>query len=150
MSALPISFACAPYDRMVPLMSGEVRAAGIDLNFIQIASPRETFDRMAGGLEFVAAEFSSSEVISRMSAGTCPFVALPVFPSRMFRHGFITVNTKAVRSPKELAGKRIGVPLYTMTAAVWIRGLLMHEYGVDLSAVRWVQEIGRASCRERV
>ncbi len=139
MSTLPISFACAPYDRMVPLLSGEVRPAGIDLNFIQIASPRETFDRMAGGLEFDAAEFSSSEFISRLSAGTCPFVALPVFPSRMFRHGFITVNTKAVKSPKDLAGKRIGIPLYTMTAAVWIRGLLMHEYGVDLSGVRWVQ-----------
>jgi 4,5-dihydroxyphthalate decarboxylase len=124
---------------MVPLLTGEVRPAGIDLNFIQIASPRETFDRMAGGLEFDAAEFSSSEFISRMGAATCPFVALPVFPSRMFRHGFITVNTKVVRGPKDLAGKRIGVPLYTMTAAVWIRGLLMHEYGVDLSGVRWVQ-----------
>jgi 4,5-dihydroxyphthalate decarboxylase len=139
MSALPISFACAPYDRVVPLLSGEVRPAGIDLNFIQIASPRETFDRMAGGLEFDAAEFSSSEFISRMGAGTCPFVALPVFPSRMFRHSFITVNTKAVKSPKDLAGKRVGVPLYTMTAAVWVRGLLMHEYGVDLSNVRRVQ-----------
>jgi len=139
MSALPISFACAPYDRMVALLSGEVRPTGIDLNFIQIASPRETFDRMAGGLEFDAAEFSSSEFISRMGAGTCPFVALPVFPSRMFRHSFISVNTKAVKSPKDLAGKRVGVPLYTMTAAVWVRGLLMHEYGVDLSNVRWVQ-----------
>jgi 4,5-dihydroxyphthalate decarboxylase len=139
MSALPISFASAAYDRMVPLLSGEVRPAGIDLNFIPIASPRETFDRMAGGREFDAAEFSSSEFISRMSAGTCSFVALPVFPSRMFRHGFITVNTDRVRSPQELAGKRIGVPLYTMTAAVWIRGLLMHEYGVDLTGVRWLQ-----------
>jgi 4,5-dihydroxyphthalate decarboxylase len=139
MSTLPISFACAAYDRMVPLLSGEVRPACIDLNFIPIASPRETFDRMAGGREFDAAEFSSSEFISRMSAGTCSFVALPVFPSRMFRHGFITVNTDRVRSPQELAGKRIGVPLYTMTAAVWIRGLLMHEYGVDLTDVRWLQ-----------
>src|SRR5262249_21346547 len=128
-----------PYDRMVPLLSGEVRPAGIDLNFIQIASPRETFDRMAGGVEFDAAGVSSSGFISRVGAGTRPFVALPGVPSRMFRHGFITVNTKAVKSPKDLAGKRIGVPLYTMTAAVWIRGLLMHEYGVDLSAVRWVQ-----------
>jgi 4,5-dihydroxyphthalate decarboxylase len=139
MSTLPISFACAAYDRMVPLLTGEVRPAGVDLNFIPIASPRETFDRMAGGREFDAAEFSSSEFISRVGAGTCSFVALPVFPSRMFRHGFISVNTDRVRSPQELAGKRIGVPLYTMTAAVWIRGLLMHEYGVDLSGVRWLQ-----------
>src|SRR5262245_46247570 len=139
MSALPISFACAAYDRMVPLLTGEVRPAGIDLNFIPIASPRETFDRMAGGREFDAAEFSSSEFISRMGAGTCSFVALPVFPSRMFRHGFITVNSERVSGPQELAGKRIGVPLYTMTAAVWIRGLLTHDCGVDLSGVRWVQ-----------
>jgi 4,5-dihydroxyphthalate decarboxylase len=139
MSLLPLSFACAPYDRMVPFLTGEVRPAGIDLNFIPIASPRETFDRMAGRQEFDAAEFSSSEFISRVSAGISPFVALPVFPSRMFRHSFITVNTNVVREPKDLAGKRIGVPLYTMTAAVWIRGLLMHEYGVDLSGVRWVQ-----------
>jgi 4,5-dihydroxyphthalate decarboxylase len=66
-------------------------------------------------------------------------VALPVFPSRVFRHGFITVNRKAVKTPKDLEGKRIGVPLYTQTAAVFIRGLLQDEYGVDLSGVHWVQ-----------
>ena len=66
-------------------------------------------------------------------------VALPVFPSRVFRHGFITVNRKAVRTPKDLEGKRIGVPLYTQTAALFIRGLLQDEYGVDLSGVHWVQ-----------
>jgi 4,5-dihydroxyphthalate decarboxylase len=139
MSLLPVSFACVPYDRMVPLLTGAVRPAGIDLNFIPITAPRETFDRMAGGLEFDSSEFSSSEFISRMGADSCPFVAIPVFPSRMFRHGFIAVNTNVVREPGDLKGKRIGVPLYTMTAAVWIRGLLKHEYGVDLSGVRWVQ-----------
>ena len=139
MSRVSISFACAAYDRMVPLLTGEVQPQGIDLNFIPIASPRETFDRMAGGLEFDAAEFSSSEFISGTSAGTSPFVALPVFPSRMFRHSFITVNKDRIGKPKDLEGKRIGVPLYTMSAAVWIRGILKHEYGVDLSKVRWLQ-----------
>ena len=66
-------------------------------------------------------------------------VALPVFPSRVFRHGFITVNRKAVKTPKDLEGKRIGVPLYTQTAALFIRGLLRDEHGVDLSGVHWVQ-----------
>ena len=66
-------------------------------------------------------------------------VALPVFPSRVFRHGFITVNRKAVKTPKDLEGKRIGVPLYTQTAAVFIRGMLKDEYGVDLSGAHWVQ-----------
>jgi 4,5-dihydroxyphthalate decarboxylase len=147
MSRVPISFACAAYDRMVPLLTGEASPLGIDLNFIPIAMPRETFDRMAGAQEFDAAEFSSSEFISRMGAGASPFVALPVFPSRMFRHSFITVNTQKVRTPKDLQGKRIGVPLYTMTAAVWIRGLLMHEYGVDLSGVAWVQGAANRSGR---
>ena len=147
MSRVPISFACAAYDRMVPLLTGEASPLGIDLNFIPIAMPRETFDRMAGAQEFDAAEFSSSEFISRTGAGASPFVALPVFPSRMFRHSFITVNTQKVRTPKDLQGKRIGVPLYTMTAAVWIRGLLMHEYGVDLSGVQWVQGAANRSGR---
>jgi 4,5-dihydroxyphthalate decarboxylase len=82
---------------------------------------------------------SSSEVFSRLAAGRNEMVALPVFPSRVFRHGFITVNRKVVKTPKDLEGKRIGVPLYTQTAAVFIRGLLQDEYGVDLSGVHWVQ-----------
>ena len=86
------------------------------------------------------AEFSSSEFISRLARGGCPFVALPVFPSRVFRHGYIYVNRKSdIRKPQDLAGKRVGVPLYTMTAAVWIRGHLVHQYGVDLSTIRWVE-----------
>jgi 4,5-dihydroxyphthalate decarboxylase len=139
MSAVPVSFACAAYDRMVPLLTGEVRPAGIDLNFIPIANPRDIFDRMAGRLEFDCCEFSSSELISQLGTGTTALTALPVFPSRMFRHGFITVNKDRIKSPKDLEGKRIGVPLYTMTAAVFIRGMLSDEYGVDFSGVQWVQ-----------
>ena len=94
---------------------------------------------MGKSLDFDACEMSSSEVFSRFAAGRREMVALPVFPSRVFRHGFITVNRKAVKTPKDLEGKRIGVPLYTQTAAVFIRGLLQDEYGVDLSGVHWVQ-----------
>ncbi len=140
MPGLRLSFACGLYDRMLPLYTREVRPEGIDLDFIAIDSPREIFDRMGGKLEFDASEMSSSEFISRKAAGDCPFVALPVFPSRTFRHSFITVNRKSgIRTPKDLEGRRVGVPLYTMTAAIWIRGHLQHEYGVDLSAIRWVQ-----------
>lgn len=140
MSKLKINFACGLYDRMLPLYTGAVQPRGIDLNFIVIERPREIFDRMAGGLEFDACEMSSSEFISRMSAGQCPFVAIPVFPSRLFRHGFISVNRKAgIRSAADLNGRRVGVPLYTMSAAIWIRGHLQHDYGVDLSTIRWVQ-----------
>jgi 4,5-dihydroxyphthalate decarboxylase len=125
---------------MLPLYTGEVAPAGIDLAFEAIDSPREIFDRMSGRQEFDAAELSASEFISQMAAGDRHFVAIPVFPSRVFRHGLITINKRSgIRTPKDLEGKRIGVPLYTMSAAVWIRGHLQHEYGVDLSSIIWVQ-----------
>jgi len=137
---IPITFASGLYDRMQPLYTGEVRPEGIDLKYLAIESPREIFDRMAGKMEFDACEMSSSEMISRLGAGNCPFVAIPVFPSRVFRHGFICVNRRAgISSPKDLEGRRVGVPLYTMTAAIWIRGHLQHDYGVDLSTIQWVQ-----------
>jgi 4,5-dihydroxyphthalate decarboxylase len=139
MSRLPITFACGLYDRMLPLYTKEVEAEGIDLNFLAIDSPREIFDRMSGAQEFDASEMSSSEFVTRFASGDCPFVALPVFPSRVFRHGHITVDRKAVAAPKDLAGQRIGVPIYAMTAAIFIRGLLQHDFGVDLSQVRWVE-----------
>src|SRR6516165_10226675 len=140
MAKLPLSFACGLYDRMQPLYTSEVTAEGIDLNFIAIDQPRPIFDRMAGGEEFDVAEFSSSEFVQRFASKQCPFVAIPVFPSRAFRHGFIAVHRKAgIKTPKDLEGKRVGVPLFTMTAAIYINGLLQHEYGVDLRKIHWVQ-----------
>jgi 4,5-dihydroxyphthalate decarboxylase len=140
MAKLRLSFACALYDRMQPLYTGEVQPAGIDLNFIPIEEPRPIFDRMSGGQEFDVAEYSSSEFVQRFANKQCPFVAIPVFPSRAFRHGFIAINRKAgIAKPKDLEGKRVGVPLYTMTAAIFIRGLLQHEFGVDFEKIHWVQ-----------
>ena len=140
MAKLSLTFACGLYDRMVPLYAGQVQAAGIDLNFVAIDSPRQIFDRMSGGLEFDASEMSSSETFQRHSNGNSPFVALPVFPSRVFRHGHITVNRKSgIKTPKDLEGRRVGVPLYTQTAAIFIRGMLQHDYGVDCSKIHWLQ-----------
>ena len=140
MAKLQLSFACGLYDRMQPLYTGEVRPDGIDLNFIAIDQPRPIFDRMSGGLEFDVAEYSSSEFIQRFANRECPFVAIPVFPSIAFRLGSIAVNRKAgIAKPKDLEGKRIGVPLYTMTAAIFINGILKNEFGVDLSSIHWVQ-----------
>ena len=137
---LKVNFACGTYDRMVPLYTREVEAEGIDLNYIPIENPREIFDRMARDQAFDVSEMSSSEYIARFSANRNPFVAIPVFPSKTFRHGFIVVNRKSgIRSAKELEGRRVGVQLYTMTAAIFIRGLLQHEYGVDLAKIHWVQ-----------
>jgi 4,5-dihydroxyphthalate decarboxylase len=125
---------------MQPIYTGEVPVEGIDLNFIRIEQPRPIFDRMSGGQEFDVAEYSSSEFVQRYANKQCPFVAIPVFPSRCFRHAFIGINRKfGISKPKDLEGKKIGVALYTMTAAIFIRGLLQHEYGVDLSKCTWVQ-----------
>src|SRR5277367_2380404 len=140
MPKLQLSFACALYDRMLALYTGEVKPDGIDLNFIAIDQPRPIFDRMSGGREFDVAEYSSSEFTQRFVRNECPFVAIPVFPSIAFRLGFIAINRKSgIKSPKDLEGKRVGVPLYTMTAAIFINGLLHHEFGVDLTKIHWVQ-----------
>jgi 4,5-dihydroxyphthalate decarboxylase len=140
MPDVPLTLASGFYDRMHALYTGEVKPAGVDLTFIPIDDPRQIFDRMGGGLEFDASEFSLSEHITKLVAGNSPFVAVPVFISRVFRHQFIFINTKSgIRHPKDLEGRRVGVPLYVQTAAVFIRGLLQHEYGVDLSTIRWVQ-----------
>jgi 4,5-dihydroxyphthalate decarboxylase len=139
MPALPITFACGLYDRMLALQTGEIKPEGIDLNFLIMDNPREIFDRMSNRLEFDACEMSSSEFVSRFAAKKLPFVALPVFASRVFRHGFIVVNRKFVKSAKDLEGKRVGVPLYTQTAALFIRGLMQHDLGVDLEKIEWVE-----------
>ncbi|HEX3970512.1 MAG TPA: ABC transporter substrate-binding protein [Stellaceae bacterium] len=140
MSKPTLTFACGLYDRVLPLYTGEVKPVGLDVNFLAINNPREIFDRMGGGQEFDASEFSSSEFISGLSAGTTPFVALPSFPSRVFRHSMITINKRSgIKSPKDLEGKRVGTPLYTQTAAIFIRGMLQHDHGVDMSKIHFVQ-----------
>lgn len=140
MSRLPLTFACGPYDRMEALNYGLIGVEGIDLNFIEIQAPREIFDRMVGAQEFDLSEMSLAEYVTMTAKGISPFIAIPVFPSKAFRHAFICVNRNAgIREPKDLAGKRIGTPLYTQTAAIWIRGDLENIYGVDLSDVQWVQ-----------
>ncbi len=139
MSLLRVSLACGPYDRTEALRTGVVRPEGIELTYIAIQSPPEIFARMVATQSFDASEMSCAHALIRKGQGTFPFVALPVFPSRMFRHGYIFVNTAAgIRAAKDLEGKRIGVPEYSQTAAVWIRGLLEHEYDVALETIRWV------------
>ena len=140
MANLSITLASGFYDRIHGLYTGDVRPAGIDLNFIPMDDPREIFDRMGGGLEFDACEMSAAEHITKLSAGNSPFVAVPVFISRVFRHQFIFVNRNSgIKTPKDLEGRRVGVPLYVQSAAVWIRGMLQHDHGVDLSTISWVQ-----------
>ena len=139
MSRLALTLACCRYDRMEAIREGDVVPAGIELNCITLASGREIFDRMVGGQEFDVAELSASEFISLMGRGDCPFVALPVFPSRVFRHGYVFVNARrGIRTAKDLEGKRVGIPLYTQTAAIWVRGHLASiSTPSDGSRARW-------------
>jgi 4,5-dihydroxyphthalate decarboxylase len=140
MDRLKLTFACGGYDRVEPLRTGRVKPKGIDLETVQIDDPRQLFDVMMQSEKYDVAEMSLSEHIATTSAGESPFVGLPVFPSKAFRHSFIVVNSESgIRKPKDLEGKRVGVPLYTMSAALWTRGMLEDDYGVDLSSITWVQ-----------
>ncbi|MEK9645279.1 MAG: ABC transporter substrate-binding protein [Alphaproteobacteria bacterium] len=140
MAKLQLTFACGPYDRMEALRYGLLDVEGIDLNFIEIQAPREIFDRMVGAQEFDVSEMSLAEYVTMTAKGISPFIGIPVFPSKAFRHAFVCVNRNSgITEPKDLAGKRIGTPLYTQTAAIWIRGDLENIYGVDLSGVQWIQ-----------
>lgn len=140
MAPLKLKFACGDYDRMEALRLGAVKPEGIDLDCLGILSPRETFDRMTNKAEFDVCEMSSSQLIAMKAAGDDTFVGLPVIPSRIFRHSYVFLNRRSgLKNPKDLEGKRIGVGLYTQTAAVWIRGILAHDHGVDFSNVTFVQ-----------
>ncbi|HEX4112137.1 MAG TPA: ABC transporter substrate-binding protein [Stellaceae bacterium] len=130
MSRLRLTLACWDYDRTRALSDGRVVPDGIDLTYLTLPV-EETFFRMLRYREFDAAEMSLSSYCVSRAAEHPAFIAIPVFVSRCFRHGSIFVSTKSgIRNPADLAGKRIGVPEYQMTAAVWIRGILHDEYGV--------------------
>lgn len=137
MPRLNLSLACWGYDRTSALADGSVRPDGIDLNF-QVLDVEETFFRMLRNREFDAAELSLSSYCLTLCRDDPGFIALPVFPSRFFRHSCIFVSQDSgIREPRDLIGKRIGVPEYQMTAPVWIRGMLQDEYGVDPSSVTY-------------
>lgn len=140
MAKFSVSVACGPYDRMEAIQSGAVRAEGMDITYVPIQSPPEIFARMVKTGAFDVSEMSAAHYFTLRGRGEFPFIALPVFPSRLFRHGFIFVNVKSgIAEPKDLEGKRIGVQEYRQTAGVWVRGILSHDYGVDLDGVRWFE-----------
>lgn len=136
---IPLTLGCGAYDRTLALALGDVRPAGIDLTYLRLPV-EEIFWRMTRHGEFDAAEMSLSSYLLRRSRGDEALVAIPVFTSRFFRHSYAWVNAAAgIRRPQDLVGKRIGVPEYQMTAAVWIRGFLEDDYGVRPADVRWFQ-----------
>jgi len=140
MSLFPLTIACGPYDRMQALRDGTVQIEGVDLTLVPIASAPEIFARMVHSRSFDLAEMSLAHYVTMRTRGEFPFVALPVFPSRVFRHGFIYVNRNAgIRAPKDLEGKRIGLRDHRHTAAVWIRGILSQHHGVSFDGVEWIE-----------
>lgn len=141
MKKLKLTMACGRYDRTQPLIDGRVEPEGVDLTFIPLR-PGETFWRMLNHGEFDASEMSLSSYTILRSEGDTRFIAIPVFPSRVFRHSAVYLRADSkIQKPEDLKGKRVGVADYQMTAAVWVRGFLMNDYGVMPEDINWV--IGR-------
>lgn len=138
MTPRALSLACWDYDRTRALREGRVGPQGVDLRYLSLP-PEETFFRMARSREFDAAEMSLSSYVLTRDGDHPPFVAIPVFPSRAFRHSCIFVNVASgIEQAGDLRGKRVGVPEYQMTAAVWIRGIMAEHHGVPVEGVRYV------------
>src|SRR5258706_7549273 len=137
MSKLRLSLGCWNYDRTRGLLEGRIQPDGIELTYLNMPV-EETFFRMLRHQEFDVAEMSLSSYTVSLFKEQKNFIAIPVFPSRFFRHSCIYVNANAgIREPKDLAGKKVGNPEYQMTAPVWIRGILQDEYGVPVDCVTY-------------
>src|SRR5438128_525577 len=137
MAKLRLTLACWNYDRTRALVEERISVDGIELNYLNLVV-EETFFRMLRHREFDVAEMSLSSYTISLFGEDPPFIAIPVFPSRSFRHSCIYVNADSgIREPKDLIGKRIGNPEYQMTAPVWIRGILSDEYGVPVDGVTY-------------
>lgn len=138
MQNLRLTLGCWDYDRVQPLIDGRVRPGGIDMTFLNMVV-EETFFRMLRHREFDVSEMSMSSYTVSLHRKERPFVAIPVFPSRFFRHSSIYVSAKSgIKRPEDLVGKRIGCPEYQMTAPVWIRGILQDRYGVPVDSVTYL------------
>lgn len=137
MPKLPLSMACCDYDRTRAFLDGRIPVEGVDLTCLGLPV-EEVFFRMLRHREFDVAEMSLSSYVLSLFSEKPPFIAIPVFPSRFFRHSCIYVNhNSGIREPKDLAGKRVGTPEYQMTAGVWIRGILSDEYSVPVKSVSY-------------
>jgi 4,5-dihydroxyphthalate decarboxylase len=139
MSRLPITVATWDYDRVRALMDGRVTIEGCDVNYVTM-QVEEILERAFFHREFEVAEIGLSPYLIALSRGTAPYVAVPAFLSRMFRHSAVYIRAdRGIESPADLRGRRIGVPEYQMSAALWVRGFLTDEFGVIATDINWVQ-----------
>jgi len=145
MSKLNLSIAVGDYDRIRPLVNGEVQIDGVDPIFM-LLEPEEIFFRAFRSLEFDVCELSLSSFAIKTALGDNPYVGIPVFTSRAFRQTAITIRNDRIQQVADFHGKRIGLPEYQLTACIWARALL-EEHGVKLSEITWVrgglEEAGR-------
>jgi 4,5-dihydroxyphthalate decarboxylase len=138
MGKLPLTLACGDYDRTRALVDGHIQPDGVDLNVIPLSDAQTRHQRMLRHEEFDACELSASSFLLARDHGR-ELVALPVFPYRMFRHGYVWCAARAgIRGPADLRGKRIGARMYQTTTAMWVRAFLQHDYGVLPEELTWV------------
>lgn len=131
---LPLSLAISPYDH-----ARDLRPQGIDLTVLELPI-EEIFFRFTRFREWDASEMSFGKTVSLMAQPAPDIVPIPVFPSRVFRHSAIYIREKSnIKEPKDLEGRRVGIPEWAQTAGIYVRGLLQHEYRVDLARISWVQ-----------
>jgi 4,5-dihydroxyphthalate decarboxylase len=136
-AVLKLTLACWDYDRTRPLIDGRVQPEGIDLD-IKVLRPRQAFQRMLDEKEFHVSELSLASYTALKGRGDCPFVAIPVALSKIFRHSCIYVRSGAgIDKPQDLRGKRVGTSQYSSTGLVFLRGMLYHDYGVAAEDMHW-------------
>ncbi len=139
MARLPLTLACGDHDITHSLIDGSTPIEGVDLTAFTMPSPERHW-RMTRFFEFDICELSMSTYLIAHSQGA-PYLAIPVFPHRRFRHAYIFCNPQAgVRGVEDLTGARIGLRSFQTTAGLWTRGILQHEYGVDLASIEWVAQ----------
>jgi len=139
MSRLPITVATWDYDRVRALTDGRVQIEGCDVNYLTMPV-EECFERAFSHGEFEVAEIGFSPFLIALSRGPTPYVAVPVFLSRMFRHSAVYIRAdRGISGPADLRGKTIGVPEYQMSAVMWFRGHLKDEFGIETRDIDWVQ-----------
>jgi 4,5-dihydroxyphthalate decarboxylase len=139
MMNIPLTLAISPYDHVRDLLGGEVRAAGLDIVPLELPI-EEIFYRFTKFREWHASEMSFGKVISLMAEERPEIVCIPVFVSRVFRHSAIYLRADSkIKTAKDLEGRRVGIPEWAQTAGIYMRGMLQHEYGVDLAKIQWFQ-----------
>jgi 4,5-dihydroxyphthalate decarboxylase len=138
MPKLNLSVAVGDYDRTRPLIDGAVQIDGVDPVFMTLV-PEEIFFRAFRAAEFDICEVSLSSYTVKTAQGNCPYIAVPVFVSRAFRHTAIYVRTDRIKKPEDLKGRKVGVPEYQLTANVWARAFLEDDYGVKRSDIHWIR-----------